>query len=164
MALLNIPDITNGTSADASDVNSIKAQIVKEFNGGIDSTNLADNAVTTAKIVDSSITSSKLAPTKTIDANGWTTYNYGTWKEYYKVFDWDLNNIDAGVNYGFVAVNNWPVGKTEVDLFTQRTVKMDGNAPFFNYGWENETLYVRNITGATMNPGPMHITVSARDK
>lgn len=164
MALANIPDLNNGTKADANDINALKAAILAEMNGNLDSDNFAAQSVGESELKPDSVTSEKLAPTKSQDANGWTTYDYGTWKEYYKVFSHDLNNIDAGINYGFIAVSNWPVGKAENDLFTQRTVKMSGNAPFFNYGWENETLYVRNITSGTLNPGVMDITVSARDK
>lgn len=62
MSLIN-PDrsgIVDGTTADASDVLNPLNTIIDEFNGRIDSDNLADSAVTTAKIADANISYAKM--------------------------------------------------------------------------------------------------------
>lgn len=94
MANLNIPDIQGNTTAESKDVNDIKNAIVNEFNGNIDSSNLADdavtankladNAVTTNSIVDEAVTASKLAEDAvTADKVDWsaTGANSGMWWE-----------------------------------------------------------------------------------
>ena len=84
MGLVTITDIQDGTDADANDVNSRFATVVSEINGGLDSANLANNAVTQAKIAAASVSSDKLTLSKTQDANGWTVYDFGTFKQYRK--------------------------------------------------------------------------------
>lgn len=39
-----------------------------------------------AVLADDVVTSAKLNPTRSTDANGWTVYDYGTWKEYSRLF------------------------------------------------------------------------------
>lgn len=110
---------TAGTSASASEVNDNFDTIYNDYNGGISSVNLANNAVTTAKITDGNVTTAKIAdgnvttakiaddavtsaklnPSKTTDANGWTVYDHGTWKEYMLVQTGDPPSIAAGAGY-----------------------------------------------------------------
>jgi len=61
MSLISYSKITDGSTVDASDVNTPLDTIYNDHNGGIDSTNLADNAVTTAKITDANVTTAKIA-------------------------------------------------------------------------------------------------------
>lgn len=49
-----------GDAANASDISTPVNQIVAVVNGNIDSTNIADNAVTTAKIVDGAVAAAKI--------------------------------------------------------------------------------------------------------
>lgn len=51
---------TNNTTASATEVNANFDTIYNEFNGDIDSNNLADSGVTTAKIADSNVTTAKI--------------------------------------------------------------------------------------------------------
>lgn len=62
MALINRPNTyTNATPAVASQVNDDLDTIYDEFNGAIDSANLATDAVATAKIAASAVTTVKIA-------------------------------------------------------------------------------------------------------
>ena len=61
MALINITPIQDGTTAQASQVNTPLQTIVDEFNGNISSVNLANGAVTTNKLGDGAVTQPKLA-------------------------------------------------------------------------------------------------------
>lgn len=61
MAQVNLTPITAGQVALASVVMSNFQAIVAQVNGGLDGSNLADNAVTTSKIQDNSVIGSKLA-------------------------------------------------------------------------------------------------------
>lgn len=61
MGLISPTYISDGTQVDAVDVNSMVQTIASEFNGGIDASNIEDNAITTAKIADSAISTAKVA-------------------------------------------------------------------------------------------------------
>lgn len=60
MALINVPDIQNLDAATPELWNSRYGTIVNEINGNLDSNNLKDSAVTTAKLGASAVTSSKI--------------------------------------------------------------------------------------------------------
>lgn len=59
MGSISFTAITDGSTIDASDVNGPLNTIYDDYNGSIDSNNLADNAVTTAKITDANVTPAK---------------------------------------------------------------------------------------------------------
>lgn len=61
MSNISFTAITDGSSIDASDVNGPLNTIYDDYNGSIDSNNLADNAVTTAKITDANVTMPKIS-------------------------------------------------------------------------------------------------------
>jgi len=61
MGTINYSSIEDGTTIDAADVNTPLTTIYDDYNGNIDSNNLADNAVTTAKITDANVTTAKIA-------------------------------------------------------------------------------------------------------
>jgi hypothetical protein len=63
MPSINITTISDGSVASASQVNTPLNTIVNAINGNLDSDNLAANAVTTAKIADSAVTSEKITST-----------------------------------------------------------------------------------------------------
>lgn len=73
---------SDGTTADASDISTPINQIVTQVNGNLDSTNLADNAVTTAKIVDANVTTAKIADAAVTNAKLSTAAGEvgGAWK------------------------------------------------------------------------------------
>lgn len=54
-------DFTQGTAANASEVNANFDTIYNDYNGSISSTNLAASAITTAKIADANVTTAKIA-------------------------------------------------------------------------------------------------------
>ena len=56
MPIINIPDIISNTKAAANDINSRIAKIVDVLNGNLDSSNLANNAVTRGKIATEAVT------------------------------------------------------------------------------------------------------------
>lgn len=60
---------------------------------------------------DDSVTSSKLNPSKTVDANGWTVRDYGTWKEYNKLFTWTgSQSVGAHAGFDILGGSVLPVG------------------------------------------------------
>lgn len=61
MSNISFTAITDGSAIDASDVNGPLNTIYDDYNGSIDSNNLADNAVTTAKITDANVTMPKIS-------------------------------------------------------------------------------------------------------
>lgn len=61
MGSISFTQITDGSTIDATDVNTPLNTIYNDYNGNIDSNNLADNAVTTDKITDANVTMSKIS-------------------------------------------------------------------------------------------------------
>lgn len=59
MGLISPQQISDGTTIDAADVNTPINTIANEVNGSLDANNLADDAVTTAKIADDAVTDAK---------------------------------------------------------------------------------------------------------
>ena len=74
MGLINYSNIEDGTTIDAADVNTPLTTIYNDYNGNIDSNNLADNAVTTAKIGDGAVTNAKLSTTAGELGREWTSW------------------------------------------------------------------------------------------
>jgi hypothetical protein len=60
MTVVNPTQSSPGDTIEAADVNTPVNQLAAVLNGNVDSTNLADNAVATAKIADSAVTPAKL--------------------------------------------------------------------------------------------------------
>lgn len=97
MALINIPQVENGDDNDKNLYNSRFGKIVDEINGKLDSSNLANDAVSTPKLANSSVstnkiedeavTGSKLAP----DAGG------GEWQEWSPTFTGFSSNPANGL-------------------------------------------------------------------
>ena len=71
MGLINYSSIEDGTGIDAADVNTPLTTIYNDYNGNINSNNLADNAVTTAKIGDGAVTNAKLSTTAGEPGGAW---------------------------------------------------------------------------------------------
>ena len=70
--------VSSGSIIYASDHNTLGDLIAAVLNGSVDSTNLADNAVTTTKITDLAVTEAKIANGALYRANGWVPGS-GTW-------------------------------------------------------------------------------------
>ena len=59
MGLVSPTQVTDGTGADASDINTPVNELANVINGNIEAANLASNAVSTAKIADDAVTDAK---------------------------------------------------------------------------------------------------------
>lgn len=67
--------ISDGTQIDAEDVNSLVRTVVNEFNGSIDSNNLAANSVNTSELASDAVTTAKIADEAvTTDKIDFTTF------------------------------------------------------------------------------------------
>ena len=74
---INSPTITNATI----NADTLTGYTVSNT-GTIYGISVTSSQIGTAAIANNAITTAKLAPSKTTDANGWTKYDYGTWQEY----------------------------------------------------------------------------------
>jgi len=79
-----------------------------------DDGSLKDDAVTTDVIADDAVTSDKLAPSKTTDANGWTVYDFGTWKRYSKRMAFSQTVTASSIAVLSPTTNNFPVGVSTI--------------------------------------------------
>lgn len=85
MGLVTLTPVNPNDEITAASVNSQPAAIAAVVNGQIDDTNIS--SVSGSKIANGTVTPAKTSfMTKTTDANGWTVYDYGNWKEYRKRF------------------------------------------------------------------------------
>lgn len=74
MANITVSLPSDGDTIDAADYNTPINTIVNEFNGNIDSTNLAANSVGASEIIDASITNAKLSTTAGEIGGEWLAY------------------------------------------------------------------------------------------
>lgn len=66
---LDLPVIGNSNATEDPKIRAGFVTLQTVINGGLDSTNIADSAITTPKIVDSAVTSRKIAPTISVAQN-----------------------------------------------------------------------------------------------
>ena len=99
---------SNIIGADQLQSNAVTS--VKIVDSAVTTAKINDSAVTTAKINDSAITSAKLAPSKTTDANGWTVYDFGSFKQY--VFSQYQSKSVTNGQRSFFSTYPLPAGKT----------------------------------------------------
>jgi hypothetical protein len=161
---ITFDELENGEFANANDINDRLGKVADAFNGHVDTDNLENEAVTREKLAPQSVTSDKLNFSKTVDANGWTVYDYGIWKEYFINLTVDVGSLAAGANVAANPITLWPVGRTETDLWVTRSYTINGNAPFFKVDWEFNTLYITNVTAGASDPGQIVITLRAVDR
>lgn len=83
-------------------------------------------SVNTAALINASVTSAKLAPSKTTDANGWTVYDYGTWKEYTK-------NLSLSFTINAVSAASSPTTAPPVGVTISSTTPMSHSTRFGGY-------------------------------
>lgn len=113
MGLIQYTQIEDNTDASANSLNSRFAILFDEINGNLDSANLKNNSITTAKIAPGAVTSDKLSVSKYIDDNGWTVTDYGSTKTYKYERSGTLN---IGANTGFEMYRiPLPVGLSSLD-------------------------------------------------
>lgn len=104
---------------------------------------LGTSSVGTAQLAPSSVTSLKLAPSKTTDANGWTVYDYGTWKKYVKRFVSTPGSITAGNRVTIVGSQALPVGVSSL-----ANVRMSYSA-FFEQEAGSISVDMQNLSSST---------------
>lgn len=63
------------------------------------------------------VTSAELNPSKTVDANGWTIYDYGSHKVYTYIYTWTGSISVAAAGVYDLPNMNIPAGKTRGDIF-----------------------------------------------
>lgn len=173
MGLISVSNINNGDSASDSLFNTRFGAIVNEINGNLDQDNIKDSSITTAKINNASVTPAKMGLTKTVDANGWTVYDYGSWKEYEKRFTGlaQTSHVGHSNNSPVILGTSLPVGKTLNQLHIQCTLTMNGNAPYFVCGYEFDmtgtsttmTAYLYNVTNSTITNGPTTVCIRFKE-
>jgi hypothetical protein len=117
---------------------------------------IQDSAITTAKIANSAVTSAKLAPSKTTDANGWTVYDYGTWKEYKKrVTHGTYTKATNEVWSLTLSSSNLPVGMSTLGTnYIHGVASLGSNA--YSMGWNfemNTASAIINITAINNSVG-----------
>lgn len=105
MGTISVSLPSDGSTADVSDYNTPITTIVTALNGNIDANNLADNAVTTAKAGFLQ---------KSVDANGWTVYDYGKWQVYKKKGTTTFGIGGSAWNATTIVSGNLPVGFTTI--------------------------------------------------
>ena len=74
MGIISVNDITDGTTADAADVNANINTIADEINGNLDANNLTTGAIGTAQISDGSITEAKYSTDDGELGGDWETW------------------------------------------------------------------------------------------
>jgi hypothetical protein len=117
---------------------------------------LASSTVATASIQNSAVTSAKLAPTKSTDANGWTMYDEGTYKVYKKRVTGAANKA-VGEVFTFASSGNLPVGISSVGTnFVNASgsiVPSDGSAGGLQATTASTSLpfVLKNIATSTIN-------------
>lgn len=74
MGTISPATVSDGETIDASDLNNPINTIADEINGNLDANNLADDAVSTAKIQDGAVTNAKLSTTAGELGSAWQSY------------------------------------------------------------------------------------------
>lgn len=125
MGSISFTAITDGSAIDASDVNGPLNTIYDDYNGSIDSNNLADNAVTTAKITDANVTTAKIADAnvtmpKIINPYKFRVYRNASYTgladNTVTVIDWDAESFDTNDNFNLTS-NQYTVPVTGYYIF-----------------------------------------------
>jgi hypothetical protein len=138
---------------------------------------LADSAVTTAKLADANVTTAKLASSAvtnakiqfatTVDANGWSIYNYGSYKIYRKVSSQSSISIAAADRTSFANIS-LPVGMSTLGTrqvhATIRGSSYPGNFSVGVIAGSSDTviqgLVSSNYNGGTLLTGAFGIDVT----
>lgn len=104
-----------------------------------------------------------------VDANGWTVTEMGGGLKLYAKHHppgqpFDIGPLGSGAYGSCGVLPNYPVGKNVNTLTLSRTVKLGGNAPFCVLTWENDTLYCRNVSAGTIDPGLVYVDCFGIDR
>lgn len=101
------------------------------------------------------VTSSELNPSKTVDANGWTVYDYGTFKQYRKKGA-TQTSIGGGSWNNVNVTPNMPVGMSSLGAnFMEASVSANDAAISCNLGADSSAtavnVQVSNQYGGAVN-------------
>ncbi len=160
--------MVDGVDASANLWNSRFALIVNEINGNLDTSNLKDAAVTTAKIAPGAVTSDKLGFTKYTDANGWLITDLGLIKLATKkrtfvipatplaalaqlvTFDTDMSNSPVGFDSNQAFSVNYSLSLNTNEIAYSYMFNAQENTGVLYPGF---SLVARNITGVARGAG-----------
>lgn len=88
--------------------------------------------------------------------NGYTSIDYGTFTIFVKRFNFEWGSI-SGDSHAGVGSFDYPTGESNSTVYWSRSHRLSGNAPFFLVTYEGNTVYVRNITAGSVDPGTITI-------
>lgn len=139
----------DGETIDAADYNTPLTTLSNEFNGNIDNANIkADAAIAGSKLADSGITNDKMGLTTSTDANGWTIYDYGSFKQYRK-----RTTYDQSFTSGTAVIINLSATTLPTDMaslgtnFIEATLVQGGTA--YTHDWNVEMTTTSTSLSAT---------------
>ena len=151
MGVVNPQQSNPGDTIEASDINTPVNQLAAVINGNIDSNNIADSAVTTAKVADNAIITTKISmpwiswtPTLTNLSGG--TVNYAKYVQIGKAvwFRFSYTLAGAGVTGGVT----FTLPVTAASSTADQTL---GTAHFVDTGTASYIGLVRQATTTTAN-------------
>lgn len=166
MGLIQYDQVEDQTDATANSLNERFTRIYNEFNGNIDSANIRNAAITTAKIAPLAVTSDKLGFDKIIDDNGWLITDLGLVKLATKKRNFTIGSTPASARARAVTwdadSNNSPVGfNPDAPYSVNYSVSMQTNEGAFCYTFNtqetngnvlpNFTLIAMNRSGTDRN-------------
>ncbi len=115
------------------------------------------------------VTTPQLSLSKTVDANGWTVYDYGAWKEYRKRVTFTFNLSAGGIQSIALSSNSLPSGMSTIGTnFISATAALNGNA--YAMGWNFEMVsgantvnitVINNAGGTVNNTGWFDVTITS---
>lgn len=154
MGLINIPDLSDNTGADANDVNSRMATILSLVNGNIDNANIKAGGVTAANLATGSVTNSKLSTADGDIGGAWQSYtptfgslsggttNYAVYMQVGKRVDFKLKYTLGGAGVSGAVTFSLPVAMASrtaatTDVFNVNVELNDtsGNAYLAGAAW-----------------------------
>lgn len=103
------------------------------------------------------------APRTYVDANGWTVYDNGVFKQFAKRYTLDTGAVGGD---GLVAIgsHNYPTGYGFANLFLSSRMMITGNATVFLMTFENETFYLRNVNPGAADPATIYVDLIATER
>ena len=153
MGQISIPNIAANSLASSNDINEKFGIVADAINGKLDSTNLANDAVTTAKMQDGAVTSAKMTLASGVDDNGWSYYSLGNYKYFVKSQIVDTTSAGTLANNSYrydVGEQIMPVGVNQAGTFWMGCTYTGGIQFVLKPYWPNTTT----LATLAWNVGP----------